>query len=107
MMMQRELLQAIKQGLAEHYGGRLRGVVLFGSEARGDADPESDVDMLVLLEGPVDRSTELEAIIGCVYPIQLEREFYRPIQALPVDVAKYEARSQPLYEVVHEEGVQL
>lgn len=33
-------------------------IILYGSRARGDADPESDWDLLVLLDGPVDRRRE-------------------------------------------------
>ena len=36
------------------YGERLVRMVLFGSQARGDAEPESDIDVLVVLRGPVD-----------------------------------------------------
>ena len=32
------------------YGGRLKRVLLFGSWARGDAHPESDIDLLVVLD---------------------------------------------------------
>ena len=39
--------------LREIYGPRLKRLVLFGSWARGDARPSSDVDLLVVLEGPV------------------------------------------------------
>jgi predicted nucleotidyltransferase len=45
-----DLLQALSQGLAELYGARLQGVYLFGSYARGEAGPESDVDVLVVLD---------------------------------------------------------
>ena len=38
--------------LREIYGPRLKRLVLFGSQARGDATPESDVDVLVVLDGP-------------------------------------------------------
>ena len=32
----------------------LHAMILFGSRARGDADPDSDMDVLVILKGPVD-----------------------------------------------------
>jgi predicted nucleotidyltransferase len=38
--------------LYQHFSARR--VVLFGSKARGDDDPESDIDLLVLVDGPVD-----------------------------------------------------
>jgi predicted nucleotidyltransferase len=36
--------------LRQAYGERLRGVYLFGSRARGDHEPDSDVDVLVVLD---------------------------------------------------------
>ena len=47
----------IKQGVQKLVGERLRGVYLFGSKARGDYDPESDVDLAILVEG-LDRKTK-------------------------------------------------
>ncbi|MBI5843693.1 MAG: nucleotidyltransferase domain-containing protein [Deltaproteobacteria bacterium] len=34
---------------------RLHEVILFGSRARGDAEPDSDMDVLVILNEPVTR----------------------------------------------------
>jgi predicted nucleotidyltransferase len=46
-----EIAAAAARDLRELYGGRLRNVLLFGSWARGDAHPESDIDLLVVLDG--------------------------------------------------------
>lgn len=48
-----EILQKLRCYLHELYGDRLISLILFGSQARGDADPDSDIDMLVVLEGQV------------------------------------------------------
>jgi predicted nucleotidyltransferase len=46
----RNLLRELRTGLVAIYGDRLNGVYLFGSYARKEADPESDVDVLVVLD---------------------------------------------------------
>jgi predicted nucleotidyltransferase len=45
-----EVLQELKRELEALYGDRLKGVYLFGSHARGDAEPDSDVDVAVVLD---------------------------------------------------------
>jgi predicted nucleotidyltransferase len=98
-------LPAIKKALADLYGDRLQGVILFGSEARGDASPDSDIDLLVLLVGPVEWGREIRRIIEALYPIQLE--VFRPIHAWPVDCRKYETADFGFYASAREEGVAL
>jgi predicted nucleotidyltransferase len=48
------VLQRLKQELEALYGARLKRVLLYGSRARGDHQPDSDYDILVVLEGPLD-----------------------------------------------------
>lgn len=46
----RKLMTELKSGLAQIYGDQLKGIYLYGSYARGKADAESDVDVLVILD---------------------------------------------------------
>ncbi|HEX8663756.1 MAG TPA: nucleotidyltransferase domain-containing protein [Beijerinckiaceae bacterium] len=48
-----EVQRALARFVADvrrHYGKRLKGLYLFGSRARGDHHPHSDVDVAVILE---------------------------------------------------------
>jgi Uncharacterised protein family (UPF0158)/Nucleotidyltransferase domain len=45
-----EVAAAVAADLQALYGPRLRRILLFGSWARGDAHPESDIDLLVVLD---------------------------------------------------------
>ncbi|GAG85554.1 unnamed protein product [marine sediment metagenome] len=104
-MMRERLLKRVKSALSETFGRRLKGVVLYGSEARGESAPDSDIDFLVLLEGPLKEPNDSWACINAVYPLVLESG--RPIHAEPVDAAEYEAGEFPLYENAKREGVSL
>jgi len=102
-----KLLRRIRARLAEQYGERLRGMILFGAEARGEATADSDVDLMVLLAGPVDTGREIREITSAIYRLQLEQEIFRPVQVLPVDVDDYQSVNLGIYRNVKEEGIQL
>ncbi|MSP24305.1 MAG: nucleotidyltransferase domain-containing protein [Myxococcales bacterium] len=46
----RAAIERFRIGVQARFGPRLRELVLFGSYARGDADDESDVDLLVVID---------------------------------------------------------
>lgn len=54
----RQALAEARRRLEALYGDRLVRLVLYGSQARGDARPESDVDVLVILQGPFELYSE-------------------------------------------------
>jgi uncharacterized protein len=102
-MSRRELAKEIRSRLEFVHGERLRGVVLYGSEARGDARPDSDIDVLVLLDGPIELGKDLHTSIKALYPLVLELE--RPIHPVPTDVLNYEAGVIALYRIARDEGI--
>lgn len=102
-MTRAELMTEIRARLTKAHGRRLKGIVLYGSEARGDAGPDSDIDLLVLLEGPIDLARDLDANLDAVYPLALE--VGRRISAIPTDIEEYERVWCPLYENARREGV--
>jgi len=95
-------LKEIRAALDTTYGERLKGVVLYGSEARGTASLDSDIDVLVLLDGPIRLWRDTQAAVRALYPLSLRYE--RPISAKPVDVRQYEAAKYPLYVNAKAEG---
>ena len=97
------IVRKCQEVLTKHDGSRLNGVILYGSSARGDAAPESDIDLLILLSAPFDYFAELRQIVDLLYPIQLESE--RLISAKPALASEYEVGSISLYRNAQREGV--
>lgn len=97
------LVKKCKAILTQHYGNRLKGVILYGSMARKQAISSSDVDLLVLLSPPLDYFVELRQLVDVLYPIQLESE--QLISAKPVSVNDFEVGSISLYRNAKREGI--
>lgn len=68
----RTVLTRLKNGLAEIYGPRLKGVYLFGSQARGEANSESDIDVLIVLDRVENYSTEIARTSELIGQLSLE-----------------------------------
>jgi predicted nucleotidyltransferase len=98
-------LRNVRPSLEAAFGRRLRSVVLYGSRARGDHRPDSDIDILVVLDGPIALERDVPATVDALYPIQLEVGV--PLHASPVDADAYEASEQDFYRRVRREGVAL
>jgi predicted nucleotidyltransferase len=103
MMSVGEVVQKCKATLKDHYGPRLSGVILYGSAARRQADTDSDIDLLVLLNQPFDYFTELRRIVEILYSIQLESEQLISVKPVPVD--EFERGTLQLYRNAKREGI--
>jgi uncharacterized protein len=85
------LLNELKTGLQSVYGNQLKGIYLFGSYARGEADWESDLDILVVLDRfdryahEVKRTGVLAAELSLKYGVTVSLVFLREHEWLKGD----------------------
>ena len=95
--------RAVADDLAELYGSRLRRVILFGSWARADAHPESDVDLLVVLDdvrSSWDEGVRMDDVLW-----QRSLESGAVVSAVPVSETEARAPSRPLLQRAIAEGL--
>jgi uncharacterized protein len=82
----RTLMAALDRRLRQGFGRRLKGLVLFGSRARGDHTADSDADIAVVLAGSIDRTFAIKSvIIDDTYDLFLESGIL--IQPWPLEAA--------------------
>ncbi|HUW63841.1 MAG TPA: nucleotidyltransferase domain-containing protein [Spirochaetia bacterium] len=80
-------------------------VILYGSRARGDESPESDYDLLVLLDGPVNLRRE-NSIRFQIFDFQLETEHVISVSAF--NLQDWESplyKAMPFWQNVDIDGV--
>lgn len=82
--------------------------ILYGSEARGDARPDSDIDLLMLVDADKRLSySEKESIMAPLYDIELETGII--ISTLIMNKTEWEKRPflTPFQYNVNKEGIRL
>ncbi len=87
-------------------GSRLKGLYVFGSKARGDYDPESDVDLAILIDG-LDRETKRN-IIDLV--VDVEVKYFVVISSLVLswkDFTDLKKRERRIALDIEREGISL
>ena len=97
------IVTEFRQRLQQLYGDRLEQVILFGSQARGDAVEGSDIDVMIVLQGEVNvgdeitRTSQICSDLSLAYDVALSRIF--------TSAERFAHERNPLFVNVHREGV--
>src|SRR5688572_16446631 len=87
------------------YGERLVQMILFGSQARGDAVSGSDIDVLVVLKDPVQPGEEIDRTIGIVADLSLQHN--EVISCVFMGEERFTHRYGPLLRNIRREGIRI
>lgn len=99
------ILSGLKQNLSDLYGDRLQHFTLFGSQARGDAELDSDIDVLVVLKPPVNPGEEIRRTSKVVADLSLHHDVV--ISCTFMDEIEYRSRNGSLLRNIRAEGILL
>src|SRR5215475_458331 len=97
------ILTELRHRLEALYRQRLVRMVLFGSQARADAEPGSDIDVLVVLKGPVSPCEEIARTINDVADLSLHHN--KVVCCMFVSAEQFERERSPLFLNIRREGV--
>lgn len=100
---QREALAELRRSVS--VGFEVEGIVLFGSVARGEADDESDLDVLILTKEPLARPTR-HRITDLIFDINLR--YGTNLSSLVIDRENWEtgaASVLPIHEEIVKDGI--
>jgi predicted nucleotidyltransferase len=100
-----EILTNYKQELARSLGNKLEAVYLYGSQARGDARPGSDIDVLIVIREEFDYFELLKKTSRLTADLSLQNNIV--ISRVFVTSQDFEQRKTPLLENIQRECIPL
>ena len=98
-----DVIAQLRQELEELYGERFRDLLLYGSYARGDQREGSDIDLLLLLDGPLNTGLEIMRTTNISAPLSLAHDIL--LAVMPVDYAAYQEGKTSFLRTVRKDAV--
>lgn len=99
------ILYSFKKELSAIYKDKLSDIILFGSQAREEAQEGSDIDVLIILREEVEPVKEIRKISDIVTALSLE--FNEVISCVFVSEKRYKTEQSPLLKNVRREGISI
>jgi predicted nucleotidyltransferase len=97
------LLEKLKSGLKQIYGEQFKQAYLFGSYARGDYDPDSDIDILIVLSDFEKYGAELNRTSELIGNLSLEHGI--TVSVVFTCQREWQMDKLPLLLNIHAEGL--
>lgn len=98
-------LKHLRAYLQVVYGYDAPRLVLYGSEARGEAKETSDVDVMLIYRQAINRGEEIRRLSSVLADLNLDYNLL--ISGLPVAETEYQTATGPFWRNVRREGVPL
>ena len=97
------ILAALRRELSHVLGDQLDSVLLFGSRARGEARPTSDIDILVVVRGGYSYGDLMKRTSSIVAELSLQHDVV--ISRVFVSKERFEGEQSPFLLNVRDEGI--
>ena len=102
----RKMLLELEEKLQRVYGNKLKAVILYGSVARGTATEESDIDIMVLVDGTAQELRTFEDQLSDVSTV-ISIKYFKVFSIIDISYQEYMrwVNTSPFYRNVSKEGV--